>query len=128
MRMRKAGMLGGLSRRQPPFRLEKMDDFSFASEIAMQQLNVEYGATLDDVLCDPVLGEVFDKWADNLSPGRKPLEYRWCALAIRKKAKKERDNAREKYFEWFKKRLPPIIDLDNLSRYGNSKSPVPTAL
>lgn len=123
MSMRKAGMLGGLASRPQPLRLEKMDDFSFASEIAMQQLNVEYGATLDDVLCDPDLGSCFDQWAANLAPGHTPFEYRWCALAIRKLAKTARDAAREKYEEWQTKRLPKPALLDGVKSLARCEQP-----
>ena len=123
MGLRKAGHLGGLSRRTLTFRLENMDAFSFASEIAMQQLNVEYGATLDDVLCDPNLAARFDEWAANVAPGHTPLEYRWAALALRKYAKKVKETAREKYRDWSSKPPKRSVPIDDVRSLKHSDGP-----
>jgi site-specific DNA-methyltransferase (adenine-specific) len=43
--------------------------------------------SLDDILCDPVLARQFDAQAARWAPNFTPLEYRWAALKLRKKAK-----------------------------------------
>lgn len=67
------------------------DNFLFASEISLQiLLDEERASSLDDVLCDPVLAQEFDRVAARFAPGFSPLQYRWAALKLRKQAKTAR--------------------------------------
>jgi hypothetical protein len=60
----------------------------FASEIALEKmLDSEQADSLDEILCDPALGEAFDRIAAEYAPGLTPFEYRWAALKLRKQAK-----------------------------------------
>jgi site-specific DNA-methyltransferase (adenine-specific) len=43
------------------------------------------GVSLDDLICDPDIAAEFDKLASELAPGFTSLEYRWAALALRKR-------------------------------------------
>ena len=82
--VRKMGKLPRLEHRVRTCTFNAMDPYSHASEIALQQLNVETGATLDEILCDPTLAARFDDIAASFAPGYTPFEYRWAALAIRR--------------------------------------------
>ena len=86
LRVRKAGRLPRTEKRLRGLAFDQMDKYSFASEIAVQQLSVELGVTLDDILCSPQLGARFDEIAQAYSPGFTPFQYRWAALTIRKRA------------------------------------------
>lgn len=72
------------------FSWEEMDSYSFASEIALQLMShgSKDGLSLDDILCNPALAAQFDQIAESYAPGHSAFEYRWAALALRKKAKK----------------------------------------
>lgn len=100
--VRKAGKLPTLGARARLLRSSDMDGYMFASEIAMQQLSVELDAALDDILCDPQIAGRFDEIAASFAPGHTPFEYRWAALAVRKRAKMARRLAVERESEWSK--------------------------
>lgn len=61
------------------------DDYEFASEMAIRFLERRDQITLDQVLCSPRLAAEFDELAARICPGHSPLQYRWAALALRKK-------------------------------------------
>jgi site-specific DNA-methyltransferase (adenine-specific) len=61
-----------------------LDEYQFASEIAARFLEHRSQVTLDQILCDPVLAEEFDKLATKITPGFTSLQYRWAALNLRK--------------------------------------------
>ena len=111
LRIRKRGELPGVDQRQGK-RLSRadMDSFSFASEIAMQLLSVDYGLTLDDILCSPLTAGRFDELAKEFADGHTDFEYRWAALAVRKRAKKAINLARE-LRSWLKDDLPKSLSL-----------------
>jgi hypothetical protein len=89
-----------------------MDTYSAASEAAMQLLTLDYGLTLDDMLCSPPAAAEFDRLAAEFAAGHKPSEYRWAAMAIRKRAKKSRKWATDRFQEWLTRPLPRVISLD----------------
>ncbi len=119
LRIRKTGKLPGLKSRAKTFTFSQMDPFSFASEIAMQQLSTEYDATLDGLLCDPKLAARFDQIAASFAPGYSPLEYRWAALAIRKRAKTAKKLAAQLHEQWQAMKLPRAkpITLNGWGKY-----------
>jgi site-specific DNA-methyltransferase (adenine-specific) len=80
---RKSGRLSGLNSTRTSI---DYDDFAFACEFAATELRCRTGASVDDILCDPALASEFDSIAARIAPGRKPFEYRWAALSIRKAA------------------------------------------
>jgi DNA modification methylase len=115
LRARKSGRLPRtMPRRQRPrLTFQQMDPYSFASEIAMRFMEIDYGLTLDDVLCRPEVAQVFDGIARQFSPGYSAFEYRWAALAIRKRSSQSRTLAAQKFSAWLQKALPrskPIED------------------
>ncbi len=64
------------------------EPFLFASEAAWKTLISEERAdSLDEILCDPHLAQIFDEMAEEFAPGFTSLQYRWGALRIRKYAK-----------------------------------------
>ena len=107
MRIRKSGKLPHGENRLRVRTFEQMDGYSFAAEVAMHQLSVEIGETLDGLLCNPDLAGRFDELAAAYSPGHSPFEYRWAALALRKRAKKAKQLAETHYHDWLRRRLPP---------------------
>jgi site-specific DNA-methyltransferase (adenine-specific) len=116
LRARKSGRLPRAKRKQRRMRLtfQQMDKYSFASEIAMRFMELDYGLTLDDVLCRPEVAQEFDQMARQFSPGYSSFEYRWAALAIRKRSSQSCSLAALKFRDWLKKALPksrPIEDL-----------------
>ncbi len=70
----------------------RMDEFSFSSEMAIRHVQEQVRTrenrvvSLDEILCDPALAAEFDAAASRLAPGFTSLDYRWVALADRKKA------------------------------------------
>ena len=106
LRIRKTGKLPKIAGSTRVLTSAQMDLFSFASEVAMQRLSVDYQTTLDGILCDPAIAAQFDALAGMYSPGFSSFEYRWAALALRKRAKKARQMAEELSGEWSCRRLP----------------------
>ena len=90
------------------FSAREMDRYSFASEIALAQMSKRQ-LSLDDILCDPRLAAEFDQLAAQYAPDFTPLEYRWAALAIRKRAKEYRDHASKLPVELTKAFLEPAV-------------------
>jgi site-specific DNA-methyltransferase (adenine-specific) len=85
MGLRKAGKLKGLPKvRKTIFPEEQLDQYLFASEIAMRL--TDQNLSLDDILCDPEQARKFDELARRFAPGFSSLQYRWAALTIRKRA------------------------------------------
>ena len=64
-----------------------MDSYSYASEIAIQLAETDFGYNLDKLFCVPELAAKFDELAAQFAPGFTSFEYRWAAIAFRKKAK-----------------------------------------
>jgi site-specific DNA-methyltransferase (adenine-specific) len=115
LRLRKAGMLpAGLSSQRTSFSAAHMDQYRFASEIAMQMLTEGDERSLDDILCDPKSIKQFDKTAAEFAPGFKPLNYRWAALRIRKHASEARHGQGELPGEITRKRLSRACPLDQI--------------
>lgn len=106
LRMRKSGELPKSQQSRKRVTFEMMDSYSYASEIAMQLMSVDYGLKLDDILCRPNATVEFDRIAASFAPGHTPAEYRWAALAIRKRAIKSRELAKDQFQDWLKKKLP----------------------
>ena len=106
LRIRKKGNLPHVKHQGTVMKFKQMDPFSHGSEIAMHQMAVDHGATLDEVFCDPALAKTFDEIAARFAPGHSPFEYRWAAFSIRKRAKRAKKLAAEHFGEWFSKRLP----------------------
>lgn len=84
--LRKTGRLPAAGRR---FQLSAadMDAFAAASEVALKLLSIDYGMTLDDILCFSEAASEFDATAERFAPGFRVLDYRWAALATRKRAR-----------------------------------------
>ncbi|MEZ6073479.1 MAG: hypothetical protein R3C10_25190, partial [Pirellulales bacterium] len=112
LRLRKSGRLPKSENKPRRFTFAQMDEYSFASEIALRQLEIDFGLTVDDVLCSPDAVAEFDGIAHEFSPAASTFELRWAALAIRKRSKKSKEIARKKQHDWLSKRLPPAKALN----------------
>jgi len=111
LRIRKAGKLPKVRRYHRQFTFKMMDAYSFASEIAMQLMDLDYGRKIDDVLFSPEAAAEFDRIASELAPGFSPFEYRWAAMAIRKRSKQSKSLAKKRFFGWLNKSLPRPLPL-----------------
>jgi site-specific DNA-methyltransferase (adenine-specific) len=115
LRIRKAGKLPRLDGSPKRLTFEIMDAYSFASEIATHLVTVNYAYSLDDFLCFPKAAAEFDQIAGQFAPGFSPFDYRWAALAIRKRATQSRSLAKERFLDWLKKDLPRATPLARCS-------------
>jgi site-specific DNA-methyltransferase (adenine-specific) len=100
------------SKRRPRISLAKLDCYSFASEVALQQISLEVGTTLDGILCDPELAARFDQVARRMDPGQHTSsEYRWAAWMLQKNAEKA-EPATEEQFRRLGPKLPRPVSLE----------------
>ncbi len=111
LRLRKAGRLPKASQAGRVRTFESMDAYSFASEIAMQSLGNDYGLKIDDILCEPKFASEFDRIAGDFAPGYTSFDYRWAALAVRKRAITAKKAAATNCLEWMERELPRAIPL-----------------
>ena len=85
-RLMRLGKIGG----QLPKTTEKdpqstIDDHNvFAIEYGIVRIAHLYGATVDDILCEPSLGDEYQRFVESLAPGYPALVYRLGALYLRK--------------------------------------------
>ena len=113
LRIRKQGKVPKVDRVRRRSTFEEMDSYSYASEIALQLLELDYRMSLDEILCSPEVAATFDRLAGEFTAEEHtPFEYRWAAMAIRKRAKKSKKLAEERFPEWLNKRLPRRTELD----------------
>jgi len=87
MNARKASKLSGLSDliKTRKYSVGKVvDEFEYASELAVRYMQQSKNVSLDQIICDPELAEEFDTYAAKLAPGFSSLQYRWAAFALRK--------------------------------------------
>ncbi|NQT17099.1 MAG: site-specific DNA-methyltransferase [Planctomycetes bacterium] len=122
LRVRKSGDLPRSRKSSRRFTFEMMDCYSYASEIAMQLMSLDYGLKLDDLLCMPTAAAEFDHIAERFAPGYSSFEYRWAALAIRKRATKSRKLAQTQFLKWLRRKLPRATPLSHCvtDRYEQS--------
>ncbi len=80
-RFRKSSRLPRATVREPR---RDFSPYLFAADMASAQIRYRFGASVDDVLTDPMIGKEFDKLASRLQPGWTPLDYRLAALYVRK--------------------------------------------
>lgn len=111
LRMRKSKRLPKATATTRRMSFAEMDGYSFGSEIAWRMLSVDYGKTLDDILCCKEFAAEFDRIAAEFAPGFSLFEYRWAALALRKRSKSSRTLAEESFGKWKKKKLPAAVEL-----------------
>jgi site-specific DNA-methyltransferase (adenine-specific) len=93
MNARKSGDMSLLPKTKR-YTVRQTDDFDYASELAARHIELAKGVSLDRIVCDPELAQEFDKYAEELAPGRSPLEYRWVALGLRKAGRLSKEAAK----------------------------------
>lgn len=87
MNARKASKLSGISDliKTRSYRMGRViDEFEYASELAVRYIQQRTDVSLDQIICDPDLAQEFDTYAAKLAPGFSPLQYRWSAFGLRK--------------------------------------------
>jgi len=84
LNLRKRGLV---KRSQRITRFTDLDEYAFASEIAVRFLMRRDSTTLDEIICDPGRAQEFDGIASDLAPGFQSVQYRWAALSLRKQRK-----------------------------------------
>jgi len=73
-----------------------IDDHNvFAIEFGVVRIAHLYGATVDDILCEPLLGDEFHRIVEAIAPGYPALVYRLGALFLRKTRNLQRAKKRE---------------------------------
>ncbi len=112
LRLRKQKQLPRSTKVARRLTLVDMDAHSFASEIAMHLMEIDYGLTLDDLLCSPDFAAEFDQIARAFGPPASPFESRWAAMAIRKRARSSRRIAVERFSGWLRCRLPDAVPIE----------------
>ena len=108
LRIRKSGKLPKSTNSGRRLSYTDMDPYSDGSEAAMRLVGIDYGMTLDEMLCSPQAASEFDQLAGMFSPGYSSFEYRWAALALRKRAgtKRYRTIASDQQEYWTQQRTP----------------------
>lgn len=96
-RLRKAGKLTGVpTTARTELSWEDCEAFLPAAEAALALLlSNDAEESLDDLLCDPARAAEFDRLALRYGGRKKPFEYRWAALKLRKEARVLRSRAHE---------------------------------
>ena len=112
LKMRKSKKLPGASVHRKRVSFKDMDGYSFASEIAMRLLSIDFGMTIENILCCSDYAQEFDRIASEFAPGFESFDYRWAALAIRKRSRSARRKGCEKFADWFREKLPRAKKLD----------------
>ena len=115
LRIRKSGKLPGSTKLGTRLSASQMDPYSDASEAAMKLIGIDYGMTLDEMLCTPHAVEEFDRLAAMLAPGYSPLEYRWAAISLRKRAttKRLRQIAVDQRDRWQQQSMPSLKGIED---------------
>jgi site-specific DNA-methyltransferase (adenine-specific) len=92
-RLRKSGKLAHIpTLNRTQFDWRECDGFIDAAEIAWRlTAKTRDHLSLDEVLCNPELAELFDSNARRFAPHHDSLQYRWAALMLRKRAKAARE-------------------------------------
>ena len=105
MQARKAGRMSHLPRttNSPNIAPGIINQIEIASELAMRYMVLMKGLSADRILCNPKLAIEFDKFAEMISPGFEPFEYRWTAFNVRKAGTKVKaPKADPSFFDDFK--------------------------
>ncbi len=116
LRIRKRAKLPTSGKSPKRLTFAAMDPYSHAAEIVVQLMTVDYAHALDELLSSPKAAAEFDRIAGHFAPGFSPFEYRWAALAIRKRATQSKSLARARFAEWLAKRLPRAKPLRQCSK------------
>jgi len=86
-----------------------IDEFEYASELAVRYMQQIKDVSLDQIICAPELAEEFDSYASRLAPNFSSLQYRWAALGLRKAGR-------------LGKRADEIGEMPELESFGKVKS------
>ncbi len=113
LKLRKSKKLPGATVHRKRVSFKEMDDYSFASEISMRLLSIDFGLTIENILCCSDYAKEFDRIAEEFAPGYKPFDYRWAALAIRKRSGSARRKGCENFAKWYRERLPRSKKLES---------------
>jgi DNA modification methylase len=90
---------------------DALDEFEFASEMALRRMLDLGFPSVDCVLCDPTAALRFDIFARSIAPGFTSLQYRWAALKLRKSAKLWREYSEKSDIKALPRRT--LLELDD---------------
>jgi hypothetical protein len=90
MNGRKASQLKGLESKRFTISQEVKHKIGFVCEFVASQMRYEFGASVDDIICDPELSQVFHERCSTSMPGHSWLEYRWTILSVRKSGRRQK--------------------------------------
>jgi len=122
--VRKQGKLPRIAQRRKARSLEETEEVGPASEVALHRMSVDFDTTLDGILCDPDLAARFDQIAAMFDPAtHSPLDYRWAALTLRKRAKIAKRLA-AKYADWETQELPAAVPASKWNEAEHARSGV----
>ncbi len=108
LRLRKSKRLPKTTETDKRLTWAQMESYRGGAEAAMKLIGIDYSMTLDELLCCPTAVTEFDRLAASLSPGHSPFQYRWAALALRKRARTKRfqEYAAAQHATWHRHRSP----------------------
>jgi hypothetical protein len=84
LRERKGKKLRGLDSNRYVLNTELFKRIAFACEFTASRLRYETGASIDTLICDPKLSELYFNRVQSVAPGYSWVDYRWALLRIRK--------------------------------------------
>jgi len=111
LNVRKSGKMSNLSGLVKTRRYsvgKVIDEFEYASELAVRYMQQIKDVSLDQVICDPELAEEFDTYASRLAPNYSSLQYRWAAFGLRKAGRLRKTDE--------------IIEVPELESFGKMKT------
>lgn len=111
LKLRKSKKLPRSTKTVPRISAQQQNKYGYASEVAWRLINVDFGVSLDELLCSPDSATYFDRLAAEFGPANievSPTDYRRAAIAIRKQAKNARRIAAEKSDDFSKRKMDRI--------------------
>lgn len=84
MNARKQSLLKGLDSVRYEIAPQVKLSIQFVCEMVATQMRYEKGASVDDIICDPVLSQEYHSRCTKIVPGYTWLDYRWTMLSVRK--------------------------------------------
>ena len=111
LRLRKSKKLPPSTKRVPSVSAKDQNRYGYASEVAWRLIGVDFGMSLDEMLCSPDAASYFDRVAAEFGPGDEEvtsLDYRRAAISIRKHARNAIRVAAQRNGEYSNRKLSKV--------------------